>query len=717
MARRLLLKTLSALAMLVSLALPLAAQDRATLVADSVTVQSGNLLIARGHVEVFFQGQRLTAEAITYDRLADRLTITGPIRIEDGKGNLFMAEQADLSAGMTEGLLTSARLVLARQLQMTAAQILRAEGGRITALRSVAASSCTVCRGDPTPLWEIRAREVVHDAEAQQIYFSDATLRFAGLPVLYLPMLRVPDPTLGRATGFLIPKIRSTTSLGTGIKLPYFITLGKSRDLTVTPYLTARGDRTLELGYRQAFAKGDLLLQGAVTRDGISTGATRGYLSATGQFDLGRGYELSFRGVTVSDRAYLVDYGISDEDRLLNQVELSRIRRDLSFSARLIGLRSLREGESNATLPTTMTDLGYERRFTPPVLGGVAALRLDTHGDYRTSALGLDSDGDGTADGRDLARASVSLDWRRSWVTTQGLEVAALAQAGVDSYRITQDADFAGSPSRAWAAAGAELRWPLVRLGRNGAVQTLEPVAQLVLATPAKDAIPNGDSTLAEFDEAALFALDRLPGADAMEPGARLNLGVTWTSQAPEGWSYGLTAGRVLREAAPDVFSGASGLDGLQSDWLVAGTLASPAGFRLASRMILDDGARLTRGELRLDLDSRVMDLAGGYEYLREDALEGREDTASELVFAAGRELARNWRANLSARYDLRSESLATAGLELDFRNECIDVTLSLKRSYAASSSLRPTTDLGLSVELLGFGGGTEPGPARTCRR
>ena len=211
------------------LAFPAAAQDRATLIADTVSVLSGSVLVARGHVEVYFQGQRLTASEIRYDRAADRLIVTGPIRIDDGKGSVFTAEQADLSADLTEGLLTSARLVLNRQLQLTAAELLRSDGGNLTSLRSVAASSCTICAGNPTPLWEIRASEVVHDAAAQQIYFSDATLRFAGVPVLYLPMLRVPDPTLTRATGFLIPRLRSTTALGTGFKLPYFIAIKDSR--------------------------------------------------------------------------------------------------------------------------------------------------------------------------------------------------------------------------------------------------------------------------------------------------------------------------------------------------------------------------------------------------------------------------------------------------------------------------------------------------------
>lgn len=694
-----------------------AAQDTATLIADRVSVLSGSVLVAEGHVEVFFQGQHLTASAITYDQKADRLTITGPIRIDDGKGSVFFAEAADLSADMTEGLLTSARLVLSRQLQLTAAEISRSQGGNLTAMRSVAASSCTICKGNPTPLWEIRARQVVHDAAAQQIYFSDATLRFYGVPVSYLPMLRVPDPTLERATGFLFPKLESSTALGTGLKLPYFIVMGDSRDLTLTPYLTVLGDRTVNLSYRQALAYGDLAIKGAVTRDHLLPGEWRGYIGATGAFDLGNEYRLSFEGLGVSDPAYLSDYGISTTDQLLNQIELGRLHRDLSFSAQLIGLHTLREGESHRTLPTAIADLSYERRFSLPVLEGVAALRLDTHGDYRSSTSSSDSDGDGEADGRDLSRASLSFNWRRTWITPGGLEISALTDARLDSYSIAQDAVFEGSPERLSGAVGLELRWPLVKAGPSGRTQMIEPVAQLVVASQPKSSIPNGDSTLVEFDEASLFSLDRFPGADAVEDGARLNLGVSYTLQDPKGWSLGLTLGRVVQVKDAGQFSNNSGFQGLRSDWLLAWSLADQDGLRLTNRLVVDDSLSLTKAEMRFDVTNNFMTLSGGYEYLLADADEGRTATASEIMLNAGRDLTPNWSANLSSRYDLRAARLANAGLELDFHNECIDVTLSLSRRYASSTSVRPSTDFGLTVELLGFGGGSKAGPARTCRR
>ncbi|MGL5009153.1 MAG: LPS-assembly protein LptD, partial [Paracoccaceae bacterium] len=144
------------------LTLPAAAQDRAALIADSVSIAGDNQLIAEGGVEVLYRGVRLRAARIVYDRSTDRLVITGPIVLEDGGETIVFADQADLRADLTEGILTSARVVLNQQLQLASSEVQRI-GGRYTQLGQTVASSCKICAGDPTPLWEIRASRVVHD--------------------------------------------------------------------------------------------------------------------------------------------------------------------------------------------------------------------------------------------------------------------------------------------------------------------------------------------------------------------------------------------------------------------------------------------------------------------------------------------------------------------------------------------------------------------------
>ena len=714
------------------LLLPLAAKaevappDRATLVADAVTLQSKTVLVAKGHVEVFFKGQHMTATAVTYDQTANRLTITGPIRIDDGKGGVFLADQADLSADLTEGLLTSARIVLQQRLQLAAGEVLRSDGGRYTAMRSVVASTCTICEGSTTPLWEIRAREVVHDATAQQIWFSGATLRFGGVPVMYLPVLRVPDPTLNRATGFLIPKLRTTSALGTGVLVPYFITMGPSRDLTLTPYLTNGGDRTLNLRYRQAFANGTLQFDGAATRDSITPGVTRGYAEVTGNFNLSDGYKLALHGITVSDKAYLLDYGISDADRLDSSIVLTRVQRNLYFSAQALGLKTLRVGESNAVQPSFLTDITFHRRFLPAILGGEGEFEFQTHSQYRQSTDSInDTNGDGIPDGRDLGRVTFKGTWRRNWTLPNGIEISTGADGEADFYTIKQDQMLQGYPYRGTATTGVELRWPWVKTGAGGVSQLIEPVVQLVVAPNPDTRIPNEDSTLVEFDESNLFSLDRFPGADAFEGGTRINAGLNYLRTAPNGWTLGVTGGRVLRFADLHQFSAASGLAGKNSDWLLSWSVADAGGLTLTNRMLVSDNLSLTKAEMRFDVTRSRFALSGGYEYLLADPanplpnqpVEGRTTPVREIVLDGSYDLTRNWTAKVTNRYDLVLKRAAQAGLELGFRNECLSVDLSLSRRYTSAGIVKPSTDFGFTVALLGFGGTTDQGSARVCRR
>ena len=701
-----------------TLALPARAQEQATLISDSIEITGDTRLIAAGNVEVFFKGRRLKASRIIFDQATDRLEIIGPIVLTEESGDvIILASQAELQADLAQGILTSARLVLNRQLQMAANTITRVSG-RYTELETVAASSCKVCAGDPTPLWEIRARKVRHDEVERQIYFDNAQFRVAGIPVFYIPRLRMPDPTLDRATGFLMPSIRTTSDLGTGLKLPYFIALTPSSDLTLTPYLTTRDSQTLELRYRQVFATGRIELNGAITNDDLIPGDPRGYLFVDGSFTLPLNFGLTIKGQTVTDPAYLLDYGITNLDRLDSRIEASRTRRNEHISARVISFQTLRDDEDNTTLPSLTADLTFHRRFSLGALGGEGGLRLQTHNHWRSSANPLDGpDSDDIADGRDLARISARIDWRRSFILPLGIEATVLGEASADAYSVAQDTEFQGKTTRTHGNAGIELRWPWVKAGANGATHVIEPVAQVIWASSDAESLPNEDSVLVEFDESSLFALDRFPGSDAVERGPRANLGVTWTRHDPSGWTMGVTLGRVFREADLGQFGTGSGLDGTQSDWLAAVNFDLADGLALTARTVFDDDLTLTKGEARVAYSGERTAVASSLIWAVADPMENRPDPTQEITFDARRKLNPNWTAKVSGRYDFVADRGTVAGMGLEFLNECVRFDVSLSRRFTSSTSVTPTTDFSLSLDLVGFGSGVTAGPARTCRQ
>ena len=686
---------------------PARAQDLATLVADRIEISARSVLTASGKVEVFFGATRLRAESITYDRSTNRLIITGPITLTDASGAVLTAEQADLSTDLQQGILKGARLVLDQQLQLAAAQINRV-GGRYTQLSRVVVSSCQVCAAHPVPVWELRAVRVVHDQQERQLYFDKVTFRAVGVPIFYFPRLRMPDPTVKRATGFMMPRVRTTSTLGTGVKLPYFIRLGDSKDLTLTPYLATNATQTLDLRFRQALRYGSVEVNGAVSSDTLIQGTLRGYLIGRADLGFGDGYRLQVDVQSVSDAAYLFDYAKGSTDRLRNAVTLSRTDAARYFNGQLLHITSIRQGEDNATLPSLIGEVTYARRFRPALVGGEARLQFQTYSLHR------DSQADQA--GRDTARASLRGDWRRTWILPSGIAASLQTALTADLYRINQDRTFQATFARITPDAALELRWPWSRTTPDGPAVVIEPIAQLVFSPTAGIAVPNEDSVLVEFDEGNLFSLSRFPGSDLTERGPRANFGLTWTRYDPAGWVAGATLGRTVRLHDLGQFSAGSGLAGRRSDWLVAAQLKS-GHLSLTDRALLDEDLSVSKNELRLTLYRDRLSLATSHLWLVAEPAENRAVATSEWALNASYALDNGWTGKINWLYDHTAGRAFSAGLGLQYRGDCVNLDMSVSRRFASSSNVTSTTDFGLSVDLAGLNGAAKTGVSRrSCR-
>lgn len=689
--------------------------DAATVLADTMVLQDDRTLIAAGGVVIWYQGARLVASRLIVDGASGDLTIEGPIHLsQPGAADpdaeaVLIADSAQLDRKLQDGIIRGARLVIARELQLASTELTRTGGGRITRLRNVVASSCQVCAANPTPLWEIRARSITHDAETRLLTFENPQLRTFGIPIAAVPLtVTAPDPTVERKSGFLRPEIRTTSGLGFGVKVPYFQTLGDHADLTVIPYVSASRTRTLELRYRQAWHDAVTQWNGAISRDDIRPDETRGYVFGNALVALPRGYRLGVQVQVASDRGYLLDYDVTDADRLWSGATVDRITRDRLFFGRVGNYHSLRDDEDNQTSPAQVADVLWQRRFSPRLIGGEGVMEWSVHAHRRPS--------DDDIVGRDVARGSVGLDWRRTEILPGGLVGAAIAGLDADLYRIAQDDRYDPIETRVDPLVGVELRWPLAG-GAGGATHLVEPVAQVLWSPRGEDPnIPNEDSRLIEFDEGNLFSDNRFPGWDARETGLRANIGVSWTRIDPAGWSLGLTGGRVLRAHDDDAFPADSPLAGRRSDWLLATHFDSGTGLAIANRALFDDSFDFSRNDLRIGWLRPDMQLSAGYLWIDSDENEDRDTDTSELTASLGWQIAEGWWGNAETRYDFAAEQTQRASLDLTYRNECLTVDMGLSRRFTDSDSIRPETSFDLSVRLGGFGS-QKDGPGTVARR
>ncbi|MBW7921694.1 MAG: LPS-assembly protein LptD [Rubellimicrobium sp.] len=670
------------LLVLVALLLPgLAhAQALATLVADRIEIAAGGQLVAEGGVEVFHEGTRLSAHAIRYDPAHDLLTIEGPIYIVTPEGDVFAADRAELDPRLENGILRGARLVLDERLQLAANRIDRA-GGRLTQLSRVAVTSCAVC-GTRRPLWEIRSTRVVHDEDAHQLHFENATLRVRGVPVLWLPWMRLPDPTLDRAAGLMVPELRLSSNLGAGLALPVFIPIGASRDLRVTPYASAL-TRTLETRFRHALLTGSYQIEGAVSDDDLGHDRLRGYLAARGSFRPAPGTQLSFDLIAASDRAYLADYGISDRDRLPSRLSYVHVEADRLASADLALWQSLRTGESSASLPPVVFGATIERRR--PLGPGTLTLSAETLAFARLAS--------GTGDdARDVWRLGAGADWRVAGATRGGLVVEGEAGLALQWRQVRDDPAWDDTLVTWRPHLGMTIRYPLVRAGSRY-TDTLEPALALGWAPAWGDAVPPEDAARRMIDAGSILSLHRGSGEDRAPAGTSAAALLTWTRSGADG-TAALGFGVIADDLRPE------------PRYLVSASADTAAGFRLMGRALFDQSLDLTETETIIDWHARRYDLSARHLWLAPASDGSSTPGVSEVLAQASWRVSDAWQVSLGGRYDIEGAAPIRADLGLAWSNECVTVDVSLSHRYTEAGTSDPATQLGLSVRLTGFSTG-----------
>ena len=691
----------------------ISAQQLTNLIADQIEINSDGVLVASGSVTVWQGDTKITANKISYEGTINSLEITGPIRLTDGTGTVILADQAALSQDLSQGLIKSARIILNKQVQIAAAQISRVNS-RYTQAYKVAATSCYVCAGK-TPLWQIRAQRIVHDKLEKQLHFDNAQLRIMDLPILFFPYLRLPDPSLKRASGFLVPQLTTSTTLGTAIRTPYFFKLGDHKDFTLTPILSSRTN-TLGFRYREAFQTGKLSLEGAVSRDNLSTDQNRGYLFGTANYELDKDYKLDVQVQTVSDPSYFYEYDVAKIDRLETKISFNRTKRYENSELRFSNYHSLRDSDSNATQPTLVAEGIYQQRIVPSSIGGVLDLESSFLASYRYSDIDSDGDSDGYVDGYDTARLSLVANWKRNYSFQNGSIVDVESQVETSQYVVRQHKNVDPNITRISTAAAVGLRWPLSRRLKDGGMQRIEPHVQLVGMNSHSEKIPNQDSTRVEFDEGNLYRLNRGPGFDQIETGSRINIGVSGYNRYKTKTKIGWEVGRVYRGNGFEKFSKASGLSGSVSDWLVAGAIETPSGIELVARALLKDLGYIKKAEARMAWKNPTHKIAATYVGLSADTLEGRATPLSSLALNWQYRFAPDWQSASDFQFNATNGKLSKLNFGLKYANECVDVNFSASRHFSTSTTFSNKTEFGLSVELSGFSSGVRKAPkSRQC--
>jgi len=683
---------------------PAPAQTPVLLQADEIVYDDDKQLVsAVGHVEIADQGRTLLAERVDYDQTNDKVTASGHVSITDTLGNVAFADHVVLSDHMRDGVLSGFGALIGKSGRLAARGAQRIGGNTVIA-HSAVYSPCKICNqpGQTTPLWRVKSERIVYDQVKHKVKFHSATIEVAGVPVAWLPFFSVADPTVRYATGLLTPEVGNSTKTGYFTRLPVYVSISPTEDLTIEPMFSTKGGEVLQAEFRARWGeRSGMWLQGsgAYNSNGTLSGTpgeqTYGHLFGAGRFALSDNWRTGFDVQTTTNSGYMRFYDISFLDRLVNDLFIEGTPGRSRFALTSYYFEGLRSTDVQRRIPFILP--GLEMSFIPTQKVAGGAFRFDING----AAIGRSTD-------RDSQRLTAQMDWKRPLVSDNGQIWTFALDARGDAYHFENPALGAAPPSdymiqRGTAYAALDWRWPFVASGGGGRSYVISPIAQLVAqpygGNPAR--LRNEDATDFEFDDNNVFSFNQLPGYDLIESGPRANVGLMAEALFPGGEVEG-QVGQTYRLKPDPVVQAFSGNGGSTSDIVGSLSVKFPH-LDITDRIDMDKGnGTVRRHEIYVTGSYGRSSLQVSYVQLPQTVLTLGLPSREEINVQGDLNIWRNWQVFVAGQRDLAAGQFLNTEYGLGYEDECLAISLAYRRKYTQDVILGvpPSTSLILRFSL-----------------
>ena len=660
--------------------------------------KTGNIIIAEGHVHAIQDGRTLIADKVTFDRTTNVVTADGHIALISPDGQTVYADHAVLNNALKNAVMQGVSARLADNVRLIANGGER-YGGLIDEFAKLVYSPCLPCAANPraAPFWQIRARTATRDLQHKMIEFRNAVIEIKGVPVAYIPYLTAPDPSAGRQSGLLIPSVGSTSHLGLFYAQPYYWVISPSSDLTLTPIIATHQGPALHGEYREAFNQGTLNLQVTGGRDHGTFGNA---MFGNGTFDLSDSWRAGFTFNRASNATFLDDFStLPSQSYLSSNLYLEGFAPGAYTKLEAETYQGLVASVTQGRVPIVLPYGQYDFLSSPDAWGGQISANLSLFNVMRNQ-------------GTNTRRIAFLPGYQLPFALPGGIIGQArfqLIAAGYDADKLNQQPNYsvtnAASTGRAEPYGAVMLRWPLIRPSNNMGSVLIEPEVQFVTApnigTSQNNRIPNEDSLSLEFSDANLFALNRYPGIDRLEGGARVDYALHGAWYLPSGASVDGLVGQSYRLHKDHVYLPASGLNGNMSDYVGHIEVAPASWLNASFRTRLDHhtlGPRMI--DTVLTVGTKSLSVNGGYYFSSTDqyplynlapGLGGITLNPPAAYFTTLREVTAGFQANygqwsLSANMtrNLTTGKFDTAGASLGWANDCFGANLIYSQRFTS---------------------------------
>ena len=546
----------------------------------------------------------------------------------------------------------------------------------------------TTCKKqkDKCPPWQFKAAEIKHNKNKKTIYYKNAWLEIYDKPIVYFPKFFHPDPTVNRQSGFLIPNIKSSSSHGDSISVPYFQVISDNKDITFSPQFFGNNEALFQNEFRQKNKNSSHISDFSLKKKG---GASKSHFFSNTisnlnftNFDSG---ELEVNVETTSNNTYLKSHNIKTEitnnSSLLNSfLSLKANKEDLFLEARVETFEDLTKEKSSDKyeylFPSlelsksfnnnlNLTSTAYNKNYDTNIFEKVLTNNLKYSSNPKISSKGI------------INKFSLLL----KNVTTDG----------DNSQKYESDLR-----SHNYSSFMYDISYPMKNSG-NKYDNFITGKASFMYS-------PNKNRNVQNLDRRIniknIYSQDRLGLSDSVEGGQSITLGGEYSLTNKNNRSLLKTSfASVFRDKSDESLPTKSTINNKGSDFIGSLLFEPNDNLKLDYNFSLDNDFSSTNYNL-LKADFTVNKFVTSFEYLQEN-----DEVGSESYFSNNMKLGLTNSSSLKymTRRNRKTDLTEYYNLIYEYKNDCLTAAIQYNKNYYSDKDLKPTEEIFLSISIVPF--------------
>lgn len=674
------------------------------------------VVIARGNVKVSDGLEIIEADTVSYNEKLNIVSASGHVKFYDKQKGLTTANYLEVSEDLKNGFIEKVYLITQDNERFAAETAYKKE--ELLTFKKGIYSPCEMCAQpcNTPPIWQLRASEIQKDEAEKMISYKHVFFDFKGVPLFYFPYLSHPDPSVKRKDGFLMPFIGNSTSLGTIIGLPYYMSRQPSEEVIIRPVVMTRESPMLAGSYARFLESGFVSLSGSLIHTSDITGSenaekrnkkkVHGHIIGKGLFDLDSNWRTRTNIERVSSPTYFKKYYFVEpeiyktKNFLESSIDLEGFYGKNYLSIEAIDFQNLRSDVRNDTVPLVAPIIVGSYETEPGEWGEFWSA------DFNQSYLTRDR-------GARTERVSTTGTFTLPYIFSTGIvqefkgflrgdfyDIRKYQPSGASS-RVNQ------SNGRLIPGASLTLKYPWIKHFDQQKL-IIEPMVSAVALPSGLNTVkyPNEDSQSFELESVYLMQPQRFAGFDRIDDGQRLNYGANVNLYSKSRAVLQFFGGQSYSFSNQGHFDPFSGVQKGFSDyvgrffWAPADSYRAVWSFRLGKKSL-----KPKKNTVSLSGGPSLFSVGIGYTQVHRTLVQNQYVRREQLNTSISSQVHQNWTLfiNQSREFGYQKGELQH-GAGVLYQDDCFKARLDFFRTFYKDRDVVPSKTIMLTLGLKNVG-------------